>query len=134
MNRRHFLPLLFLLGIAGCGGRNTSDYYPKNERAKQALTIGLDAWKNGGAADPAGKLPSGTTVIAVDMDWSGGHKLSAYEIVNELPPDGPGPTKVSVKLTYADGQKVDATYFIVGIDPVRIFRDKDYEHNFGQLE
>src|SRR3954465_5623011 len=106
MNRHYLFPLLVVVCVAGCGGRNTADYYPQGARSKQALTISLEAWKTGGSADPAGKLSSGQTVIAVDTDWSSGQKLSSYEVGQEIPAEADGPRKISVKLTYADGKKV----------------------------
>jgi hypothetical protein len=120
-----------LLFVAGCGGRSTSDYVPDGNHAKQALTLSLDAWKNGGQADPAGKLPSGQTVKAVDMFWNEGQKLSNYEIIRELPATGTDPRQIVVKLTDASGTSVEATYFVVGIDPIQVYRDKDYSRYFG---
>ncbi len=67
---------------------------------------------------------------AVDMDWSGGQKLASYEIVREVPAEETGPRKIVVKLTYISGASAEATYFVVGIDPIQVFRDKDYERYF----
>lgn len=131
MNRTSLWSLALLLFFAGCGaGRNTSDYIPQGDQAKVALALALDAWKNGQQPDPAGKLPSGQTVKAVDMDWSAGQKLTTYEIVQEIPGEETGPRKILVKLTYSAGGSVEATYFIVGIDPIQVYRDKDYERYF----
>ncbi|MBC7853303.1 MAG: hypothetical protein IAF94_07700 [Pirellulaceae bacterium] len=131
MNRNHVGCLALFVFIVGCGtGRNTSDYVPKQDQAKGALILALDAWKNGQQPDPAGELPSGQTVKAVDMDWSGGQKLTSYEIVQEIPAEETGPRKIVVKLTYSAGGSVEATYFVVGIDPIQVFRDKDYERYF----
>ncbi|MCE9524957.1 MAG: hypothetical protein K8R36_02765 [Planctomycetales bacterium] len=132
MNRTLPLCVALLLFFAGCGGgRSTSDYVPDGNLAKQALTLSLDAWKNSGQADPAGKLPSGQTVKAVDMFWSQGQKLSNYEIVRELPATGTDPRQIVVKLTDSTGTSVEATYFVVGIDPIQVYRDKDYSRYFG---
>jgi hypothetical protein len=123
--------VLLLVLIAGCGGgRAATDYVPQAERAKQALTLALDAWKSGQLPDPAGKLPSGQSVKAVDMDWSEGQKLTSYEIVREIPGEATGPRKFIVKLTTIAGPAAEVTYFIVGIDPIQVFRDKDYERYF----
>jgi len=64
------------------------------------------------------------------MDWSGGQKLSSYQVVREIPAEESGPRKVVVKLTYSTGASVEATYFVVGIDPIQVFREKDYERYF----
>jgi hypothetical protein len=134
MNFRIALMLVLTLALAGCGGTSSSSYVPKGNDAQDALKLALDAWKNGQPADPAGKLPSGATVRAIDGDWAAGQKLAGYEILQELPAGAEaGPRKVKVKLTYQGGSEpVEATYFIVGIDPLQVFRDKDYEKYFGQ--
>lgn len=131
MFRSLFLCLPLLVFIAGCGGgRTATDYIPQADRAKEALTVALNAWKDGKQPDPAGKLPSGPTVKAVDMDWSEGQKLTSYEIVREIPAEPTGPRKYAVKLTTSTGTAAEVTYFIVGIDPIQVFRDKDYERYF----
>ncbi len=125
--------LLAVLVGCGSGGGSTAKYVPQEAQAKAALTVALDAWKNALPPDPAGKLPSGAVVKAIDMDWSSGQKLESYEIGAEIAGEE-GPRKIAVKLGYPGGQQVAATYFIVGIDPVQVFRDKDYEKYFGKAE
>jgi hypothetical protein len=134
MNFRIALILLLTLAFAGCGFKSSTNYVPTGNAAQDALKLALDAWKNGQPADPAGKLPSGATVRAIDSDWAAGQKLASYELLQELPAEAEaGPRKLTVKLTYADGSPpVEATYFIVGIDPLQVFRDKDYQKYFGQ--
>ncbi|MGI8977940.1 MAG: hypothetical protein ACR2FY_01815 [Pirellulaceae bacterium] len=123
--------LLAILAGCGGGGGSTAKYVPQESQAKEAIIVALDAWKNAQIPDPAGKLASGVTVKAVDMDWSGGQKLVSYEIGPEIVGEQNGPRKISVKLGYAGGLSVEATYFVVGIDPLQVFRDKDYEKYFG---
>lgn len=131
------IPLIFLLclTLAGCS-KSTSSYVPKASAAKDALTLALDAWKNGQSADPAGKLPSGATVRAIDSQWTAGAKLTAYEIVQEFPAETQAaPRKFAVKLTFADGSPpVEAAYFVVGIDPLQVCREQDYEKTFGMAQ
>ena len=130
--------LTFLLSAAlllvGCSGNSDTSYVPKANDAQDAVKLALDAWKNGQTGEPAGKLPSGATVRGIDADWAEGQKLSSYEIVRELPAESAAaPRKLIVKLTYADGSPPqEATYYVVGIDPIQVFRDKDYEKYFGQ--
>ena len=122
------------LSLAGCSGNSDTSYVPKANDAQDAVKLALDAWKNGQSGEPAGKLPSGATVRGIDADWAEGKKLSGYEIVRELPADSAAaPRKLIVKLTYADGgPPQEATYYVVGIDPIQVFRDKDYDKYFGQ--
>jgi hypothetical protein len=119
--------------LAGCGGNSDESYVPQSESAKEALQMALDAWKAGQPADPVGALPSGATIRAIDMDWAAGSRLAAYEIVQELPQSAePGPRRFTVKLTLdGSAQPVEVTYLVVGIDPLQVFRDKDYDLYFG---
>jgi hypothetical protein len=125
--------LAALLAVGGCGGNQQASYVPPSGAAHEALTMALDAWKNGQPGDPAGKLASGATVRGIDMDWAAGQKLASYEIIKELPAGAEaGPRKIVAKLCYVGRpQPVEATYLVVGIDPIQVFRDKDYEKYFG---
>lgn len=129
------LPVLSLLALTlGCGSSNTEgSYVPNGNDAQDAVKLALDAWKNGQAGDPAGKLASGATVRAIDADWTAGTKLASYEIVRELPAESAAaPRQIVVRLTYAGtAQPVEATYHVFGIDPLQVFRDKDYDKYFG---
>jgi hypothetical protein len=132
MNLRIALLFSVAVALAGCGGNSSTSYIPKGNDAQDALKLALDAWKNGQTGEPAGKLPSGATVRGIDADWAAGEKLASYEIVKELPAEvDAGPRKLIVKLTYEGGNPIEATYYVVGIDPLQVFRDKDYEKYFG---
>ena len=133
MQRFYLLWVVLFVSLAGCGGNSTASYIPQTDAAEEALKLALDAWKNGQTADPAGKLQSGATVRAIDFEWSAGKKLAGYEVLQVLPaaPEG-GPRKVAVELTFADGAPaVETAYFIVGIDPLQVCREQDYERTFG---
>ena len=123
------LPVL----LAACSSNSDQSYVPASEAAQEALRLSLEAWKSGQPADPVGKLPSGATVRAIDMDWAAGKRLAAYEIGQELPPAAEaGPRQFAVTLTFeGSSEPVAATYLIVGIDPLQVFRDKDYAQYFG---
>lgn len=115
----------------GGGGKDPKAYVPSSADAQQALTMSLDAWKASAAHDPVGKLASGVKVKAIDLDWAEGKKLASYSGLKEIPGAGVGPKNFSVKLKYQEGPEIDATYLVVGIDPLQVFRDKDYERYFG---
>lgn len=119
--------------LAGCGGNSAESYVPPSSSAQAALELALEAWKAGQPAEPVGKLPTGATVRAIDMDWAAGRRLTAYEIVQELPQTAElGPRQFAVKLTLEGSpQPTLATYLVVGIDPLQVFRDKDYDLYFG---
>ena len=135
VNRLQLPSMIVLLAAfyTGCSGQSSQSYVPQSDAAEAAVRLALEAWKGGQPAEPAGKLPSGVTVRAIDMDWAAGKRLADYEIVKELPVSvEAAPRKFVVKLTFAGvPQPVEATYLVVGIDPLQVFRDKDYDKYFG---
>lgn len=123
------LCLLTLVALAACVGcaRTSESYVPAGDAARAGLERALAKWQSGGAAGRIEPTASGQTALqAVDRDWTAGKKLASYEIVAELPRDD-GPRKFSVKLTMVGAAPIDVTYYVVGQDPLWIFRDRDYE-------
>ena len=122
---RAVLALTFAASV-GCGGRSHESYVPGGDVARTGLERALKTWQAGGAAGRIEPAASGEAALqAVDRDWTAGQKLASFEILSELPREE-GPRKFSVRLTMAGGKSIEVTYFVVGQDPVWIFRDKDY--------
>jgi hypothetical protein len=119
-----------LLSIAlGCGGAGSR--VPPEDAARAALDAALDSWKGGAKAGEVRKVPPGLAAVrAVDSDWSAGRKLAAYEIVGQTG-DGSGPVRIDVKLTLRNQPPRKAAYFVVGQEPLWVFRDKDYQQHKG---
>jgi hypothetical protein len=68
------------LFLAGCSGSTVA--HPVNPvRAREALTIALEQWKNG--AEARSLDHSATPIVVQDMDWEGGAKLINYQVVDE---------------------------------------------------
>ena len=61
-----------------------------------------------------------------DARWQAGRKLHDYEIIKEL--DEAGPKQFIVKMT-VEGDKgaEEVKYYVVGKDPLLVFRQEDYE-------
>lgn len=116
-----------LLWATGCGGqgRKVEDFTPPADNAKKALEAALEHWK---AGKPPGSIPGQTPAVeVVDSAWKGGQKLKAYEIVaEEPPPNNQGPRTFTVKLTLAQGPPVETRYMVLGIDPLLVYRDRDF--------
>lgn len=128
--RKGFVELILLASIAGCGSSGDASYKPNATAAKDALTAALTAWRSGGAMAPV-KLASGVAVQPQDSDWKAGKKLTKFAIGEEKP-TADGPTQIEVQLTLAGNpQPIGATYFVVGRDPLWVFRDRDYQHATG---
>jgi hypothetical protein len=119
-----------LLGPGGCGRHSNADFTPNANVGRTALEAALKSWKDG---QPPGTV-AGTSKPAVrvaDSEWERGAKLAGFEIVGDEPPAGAGPRTFTVKLTAADGQSREVKYYVVGIDPLLIYRDIDYQKLSG---
>jgi hypothetical protein len=126
-----WLALLVACGAGGCGERQATDYVPPADTARQALTMVLEAWKNGAMADPAGSV-GGVTVRGMDERFSPEKRLESYEILEGLPAQGVEPKKFRVRVTAA-GRPMpeEVIYLVVGINPLQIFREPDYQRIFS---
>lgn len=111
--------------LAGCGQVDrTSDFIPSPTVAHSALTTAMEAWKDG---EPVGPVPGTKPVIyVVDSHRNAGLSLESYEILGEVPGNAPRCFAVKAKLT--DPEKEERLrYILVGIDPLWIFRQEDYD-------
>ena len=114
------------LALAGCG-KTAESFVPASDHAQASVERALQAWQSGASAgriEPAakGQVP----LQAVDSDWIAGKKLQNFEIVGEMPREA-GPRRFTVRLTLAGARApIEATYYVVGQDPLWIFRDRDY--------
>lgn len=107
--------------LTGCGGPTIA---PSSERAGQALETVLNAWK---AGKPCGRIEGvEPALVVVDSAWQGGKKLDAFEVIG--PVDGSTPPRIRVKLSHgAPSKPEEATYVLVGDDPLYIYRDADFD-------
>jgi hypothetical protein len=116
------------LCLPGCGGDRTEDYVQTTESARSALEASLNAWKNG---EPHGTIKSGETAIDVfDTRWRDGAKLESFTIGEEVAGDDHKQFRVSMRFEGAL-QDEENTYRVMGINPINVFRDEDYEAGMG---
>lgn len=122
---------LILMGMAGCSkkGSKTADFVPPSEKARSALESALANWKDG---NPAGLVPgkSSPQIEMLDAGWQASRKLVAFEIVKE-DPVGQGPRFFTVRLTLADGTSLETRYVVMGIDPLLVTREEEYNKMSG---
>jgi hypothetical protein len=131
---RHHAGRLVGLGLAwlvmaGCGsGRSELDILPSEDKARAALETALAAWQNGQAH---GKLQGSSHGIeVVDRVWQAGGKLTSFEILQAE--DKPGPRWFSVKLTLKNApQPQQVRYAVLGLDPLWVYREEDYNQSCG---
>jgi hypothetical protein len=119
-----------LIGLTGCGSNGHESYVPSEAAGRQALEAALSAWQSGKPMERV-EVPGSAAAQPEDSDWKSGKKLASFSIVKELPTTD-GPKQFAVRLTFQDNAKpVDAVYFVVGRDPLWIFRDRDYQKATG---
>lgn len=114
---------IVLLGLVGCG-KQKQDFVPGPTAAEDAIRSAMEAWKEGGAVgEIAGTKPS---IYVTDSNRKRGQTLSGYTILGEVP--GSAGRTYMVELNLASpSEKLNAQYIVVGIDPLWIFRQEDYE-------
>ena len=85
---------------------------------------GLDAWK---AGEPPGALPGSRPVIHItDGGRKAGQVLESYRILGETRGSAGRTFAVILKLDNP-AEEIRARYIVVGIDPLWVFRQEDYD-------
>ena len=107
---------------AGCSSGSTEQYTPGEDRAQEALSAVLNAWKTGGEATQLSGIP----IRVADSERKKGQSLRNYEILGELPAESG--RRYQVKLVLDNpAAETKAQYVVVGIDPLWVFRQEDYD-------
>lgn len=112
---------------AGCGQSNGYErYVPAAELAADALEQVLAAWKAGETAGPLASRSAPITIQVADGTRRPGQRLVDYEVLGEISGEGPRTFMVRLKL---ENPKLEekALYYLVGIDPLWVFRQEDYD-------
>jgi predicted small lipoprotein YifL len=116
-------PLAMALVLAGCGDEGPG-IVPDKAKGRAVLTRAMAAWA---AGRPPGMLEgSGPAVQVVDSYRKASQGLAGYEILAETADARARTYSVRVKLERPDERAV-LRYLVVGIDPVLVFRQEDYE-------
>ena len=119
--RLRSLLLIALAILAGCGGGSAP--LPSRDSARQALRTSLDAWKAGRPPSSlAGEKPS---IEIVDFEWNARKVLADYSLGQEASGQGVQALSASLTIKGEPGPK-EVKYMVLGLDPMRIFRDEDY--------
>jgi hypothetical protein len=116
--------LLIALTTVGCGSRtDPARFFPSPDAARAALTAALEAWKE---SRPTGRLAGASPAVHVVDETRSTPRLGRYEILGIIPGDGP-PTFNVLLVTETPPERRSARYVVVGIDPLWVFRQEDFD-------
>lgn len=121
-------PLLAVAGaslLAGCDRSPPTDRYrPSPDAARAALEAVLDAWKGG---RPAGTIADRKPQIkVVDSRQKPETAIKGFSILGEVAAEGY--RGFAVRLEHpAPGSVERVRYVVIGIDPLWVFREEDYD-------
>lgn len=121
------LRVLLVVAIAscllGCGRSSNDRFIPAAPLAQEALKAALDSWVSGAKG---AEMPSGAPKIQLADLRRESTKLASYEILGERSLEGG--RRFDVLLHLAEPAKTEKTqYVIVGIDPLWVIRQEDYD-------
>jgi hypothetical protein len=126
---RWLRPCLLVLVLCGCSraDRDPLDILPSTDKARAALEKALTAWKNG---EKMGKIQGDSHSIECAVKvWMTGAKLTDFEILG--PEDKPGPRWFLVKLTLKGSPPQQVHYAVLGLDPLWVYAEEDYNQACG---
>jgi hypothetical protein len=115
-----------VLACGNCGGESakTDRYVPAPEISRAAVEAVLADWKDGLAAGSIDRLA--VMVNVVDQHRKPGQALAAFEILGETPSAAGRCLVVRLKYDQPEGEET-ARYVVIGIDPLWVFRQEDFE-------
>jgi hypothetical protein len=126
-----FVAIASSLCFNGCGN---SSPIPAGQVAKSSLETALTAWKSG--KPMASLAESKPPIQAIDTDWATGRKLEGFEILGEEPSTTDKRFKVKLKhpatsATAKNSTEVETVFIVIGIDPVSVFREADFNRSLN---
>jgi hypothetical protein len=115
--------LTVLLALTGCG-TDDPGIVPDSAKGRAVLARAMEAWV---AGRPVGMLEgTGPAVQVIDSYRKAGQTLAGYEIQAETATPRARTFSLKLTLEHPDEHAL-VRYLVVGIDPVLIFRQEDYE-------
>lgn len=119
--------VLVLVSVAGCN-RSTGyeRYVPASALAEEALGLVLAAWKSGDDSAALRSTSSRVAIQVADSTRRPGQRLVAYQLLGEVSGEGPRSFRVRLKLENPSLEE-EVLYYFVGIDPLWVFRQEDYD-------
>ena len=126
--RAIFCPMAAGLALAAicCGCARTPDpnrFVPAPELALAAVEAVLADWQAGLALGRIDRLA--VTVEPIDNQRKKQQKLAGFEILGEVV--SPGVRCFAVRLTYQDSVQEKVRYVVLGINPLYVYRQEDFD-------
>jgi len=112
---------------AGCGRQPSAalkKFIPPSQQAREAVAAVLEDWQSAKVPGPIDRLA--VKVQIIDRQRKEGQSLSDFEILGEVPEEGVRCFAVRLKLCDPDAE-FKARFVVVGIDPLWVFRQEDYD-------
>jgi hypothetical protein len=124
-DRAHWLPIALASVLLGCDPPpEPASIVPDPTKGRQAIEAALGAWK---AGHPTGIIePTSPRVQVVDTRRKPGQELIGFEILSESADSRVRTFNVRLALSGQEERPI-VRFLVVGIDPVLIFRQEDYE-------
>jgi hypothetical protein len=126
------MPTLLMCSMVfftGCSNTGTTEkFIPSEIQAREALEAALQAWVDGKRPGEIEGAPM--PVQAADSQWQAGKKLVAFQIVDQEPNEGPPLFSVCLTMQ-GNGQPMVVRYYVVGKDPLWVYREDDYKASKG---
>lgn len=111
--------------ICGCGRQETNErYVPATDEARRAVEAALVDWQDGKLPGEIDRVKPIARVI--DTHRKPGQTLESFEILGESPAEGVRCFAVRVTLGNPAAEE-RLRYYVVGIDPLWVFRQEDYD-------
>jgi hypothetical protein len=120
--------ILCFVGAAICGcarqPEEANQFAPPPELARAAVEAVLIDWQAGRPPEQIDRLPA--TVQVVDQQREKGQELDEFEILGEAPGSAPRCFAVRLKLRSPEAD-LKVRYVVVGINPLWVFRQEDFD-------
>jgi hypothetical protein len=101
-------------------------YIPSASKSEEAMELVMAAWKNGAPAGALKLKSEPITIQVADSTRRRGQRLVGYQVLGEVSGEGPRTFVVRLKLENPRAE-YDARYYLVGVDPLWVFRQEDYD-------
>jgi hypothetical protein len=121
------LVVCLVAATIGCRSRTAEDFIPSPEASRAAVQATLDAWREGRREiKPIVSNGDHVRIELTDNYRTPGRAISEFQILGETPATNARAFVVKLQLTNPT-EEVKCRYLVVGIDPLWVFRQEDYD-------